>query len=110
MGYHKDFKELSELPEVKEIIEVLRARKYSLEWCDDSGLRMQKMFTEVHFIPETDRLRVLIHDDGRVEPETDKALKIAEIIFLKHEYKKGEDILDGKGGYIESNDEMYKYF
>jgi hypothetical protein len=110
MGYHKEYNGLSELPEVKEIIEVLRARKYSLEWCNDYGLKMQKMYTEVHFIPETDRLRVFIHDDGMVVPETDKALKIAEIIFLKYEYKKGEDIHDGKGGYIESKQCMYKYF
>lgn len=110
MGFYKHFEGLSELPEVKEFIKALKVRKYSLWWCDDSGLRMQKRLTEIHFIPETDRLRVCIHDDGIGDSETDKALKIANQIFLKYGYKEGEDILDGKGGYLESNDEMYKYF
>ena len=110
MGGWKDFKGLSELPEVKEIIEALIDRKYILAGCDDSGLKMQKWLTEVHLIPETDRLRVCIHDDGAGDSETYETLKIAEKIFLKYGYINGEDILDGKGGYIESNDEMYKYF
>ena len=107
MGYLKNFQGLCDLPEVKEIIKVFISRNYTLD-CDDGGLYMDKFPTEVRLIPETDRLRLVIHDDGQDVSETYKALRIAEKIVLKYGYKRGENIIGS--GYEESDDEFYKYF
>lgn len=110
MGIFKTYKGLKELPEVKELINVYHERKYSLNWCDDDGLRMQKKFTEIHFIPEDDRLRLCIHDDGMGEKETEKALRIGRDVVLKYGYRQGIKKVDKNGGLEESEDEYYKYF
>ncbi|MFM8319171.1 MAG: hypothetical protein ACKOAV_12490 [Bacteroidota bacterium] len=77
MGYSKNFQGLCDLPEVREIIKVFIPRNYTLD-CDDRGLYLDKFPTEVRLIPETDRLRLVIHDDGQDVSETYKALRIVE--------------------------------
>jgi len=106
MGYSKSYKGLESLPEVKELIEAFLKRGYMNCHCYDSGLRMQKMFTEIHFIPETDRLRLCIHDDGMGEKETDIALEIGKKIVEKYGYKQGNHSLNEE----EWEHEYYKYF
>ena len=106
MGYSKQYKGLNNLPEVKELMEIFIKNKYSLHYCEDMGLRMQKIYTEIHFIPETDRLRLCIHDDGMGEKETDKALKIGKKIVEKYGYKQGNHSLNEE----EWEHEYYKYF
>ncbi len=108
MGQHQNIQGFSKFIEVREIIETFRSRKYSLEYSSDSGLHMLKYPTKVHLIPETDRLRLLIHDHGLNKSETYKALRIAEIIVLKYGYRRGENIIGS--GFEESDDEFYKYF
>lgn len=110
MGYHKSYKGLSELPEVKELIEVFSKRKYYLGYSEDIGMRMQKRFTEIHFIPEIDRLRLCIHDDGMGDKETEKALKIGAEIVKKYGYRQGNHIIRKDRSLEESEDEYYKYF
>ena len=112
MGFHKNYKGLCDLPEVQELMTTFLKRNYCLYWCDDTGLRMQKRFTEIHFIPEADRLRLCIHDDGIGEKETERALKIGADIVTKYEYKQGQNIFDDyrHGGLKECEDEFYKYF
>jgi hypothetical protein len=97
MGFYKKYSGCGNLPEVQELKELFLKRRYHLGWCDDNGLRMQNGFTEIHFIPENDRLRLCIHDDGMGEKETDIALKLASKVVLKYGYKQVED-------------EYYKYF
>jgi hypothetical protein len=110
MGYSKPYKGLNKLPEVIELRNTLLQRGYVLNYCENMGLRMQKYFTEIHFIPEDDRLRICIHDDGMGEKETDIALNIAKEIVLKYGYKQGENKFNIFSGYEESDDEFYKYF
>lgn len=110
MSYSKNYVGFANLPEVKELKSILIKRGYSVEWCDDMGLRMQKWFTEIHFIPESDRLRLCIHDDGLGEEETDEVLKIAAEIVLKHGYRQGTNIVGKNHGMLERDDEYYKYF
>ena len=109
MGHSQEFEGFSKFSEVREIIKTFRSRKYSLEYCSDIGLYMFKYPTEVRLIPETDRLRLVIHDDGQDVSETYKALRIAEKIVLKYGYKRGENIIIGSG-FEESDDEFYNYF
>lgn len=104
MGFAKRYEGLSELPEVKELIDTFLNEKYYFNYCEDIGLRMQKAYTEIHFIPETNRLRVCIHDDGMGTEETDKAIKIAKNIVEKYGYHQGDNEKDE-----ESDDEFYKY-
>ena len=84
---------------------------FELYWVDDSGLRMQKQFTELFIMPETDRIRISVHDDGMGLEETDKAAVIAAKIALEFGYRQGTNIIDPiTNGTIESDDEYYKYF
>ena len=110
MEYHKSYKGLNKLAEVKELKKTFLKRGYSLGYCEDMGLRMQFQYTEIHFIPETDRLRLCIHDDGMGEKETNVALELGAEIVLKYGYTQGTGELDGNGGFKESDDEYYKYF
>lgn len=105
MGFHKSYKGLDQLPEVKELIDVFMERGYTFGYSEDMGMRMDYYPTEVHFIPETERLRLCIHDDGMGEEETDEAIKIAKSIVEKYGYKQGDEDSDE-----ESEDEFYKYF
>jgi hypothetical protein len=108
MGYSKNFQGLCDLPEVREIIKVFIPRNYTLD-CDEGGLDMDKFPTEVRLIPETDRLRLVIHDDGQDVSETYKALRIVEKIVLKYGYRRGDNIINGSA-FEEIDNEFYKYF
>jgi hypothetical protein len=111
MGFHKKLQGLDLLPEVLKIKNTLLEMKFDLYWIDDSGLRMQKYFTEVHVIPENERLRILVHDDGLVLDETEEIAKIVARIALEFGYRQGANLVDPHDNSMyESDDEYYKYF
>jgi len=106
--FHRDYKNLENLPEVKELIKVFKSKGYELWDCSSNGLRMQKYFTEIHLIPEYNRLRFLIHDDGMGEDNTNIAWNLGKDIVLKYGYRQGVNILDSNNGFIEHESEFYK--
>jgi len=106
--FYKNYKNLETLPEVKELIKVFKSKGYELWDCSSNGLRMQKYFTEIHLIPEDNRLRLLIHDDGMGEEITNVAWNIGKEIVLKYGYRQGVNILGGNNGFIEHESEFYK--
>jgi hypothetical protein len=52
----------------------------------DSYLRMQKYYTEIHVIPEEERLRIRVHDDELGLEKTDEIAKIIAKITLEFGY------------------------
>jgi hypothetical protein len=96
-------------PEVVELINFLLKRGYYIEYFNGEDIKLQKNLTEVHFINYENRQRLCIHDDDEDEKETVVILEIMGKLFEKYGYKRGKDIIDKNGMYLEYQDEWYKY-
>lgn len=102
------FKEMG-FPEVVELINFLLKRGYYIEYFNGEDVKLQKNLTEVHFINYENRQRLCIHDDDECEEETVVILELMGKLFEKYGYKRGKDIRDKNGMYLEYQDEWYKY-
>jgi hypothetical protein len=95
--------------EVVELIKYLLKRGYYIEYFNGEDVKLQKNLTEVHFINYENRQRLCIHDDDEGEEETVVILELMGKLFEKYGYKRGKDIIDKNGMYLEYQDEWYKY-